>query len=169
MSIPDYLVFMRHGIAMEREDWHEDDLRRPLTKEGRDRTACIAASFLDYLKPDAILTSDAVRAFDTAEIFAAEMRKPPQIESTTHLRPDASVAEWKIEFKKFCRVHRDTECLLIIGHEPTLSEIVADHLGDPKLRIQMKKAGIAVVRNNAGGRPCLIALLPPALLIGKRS
>jgi phosphohistidine phosphatase len=63
------LYFVRHGLAGQSGDYLNDG-ERPLTEEGRAKTAKIAQRLGQLgVKFDLILTSPLVRAVQTAEIF----------------------------------------------------------------------------------------------------
>ena len=73
------LLVVRHGAAMEREDFastgESDDLR-PLTEEGKAEMKLIASSLSDDVeKLDVLATSPLVRARQTADIIAERMSR----------------------------------------------------------------------------------------------
>src|SRR5438093_382543 len=66
---PMELVFLRHGLAADREEWKGTDEDRPLTAEGVDRTKEVVRGLRALkVRPDAILSSPLLRARETAEI-----------------------------------------------------------------------------------------------------
>ena len=70
MRQPVQLIFVRHGIAADRETFVGPDAERPLTAEGRKKTTAILNKFVPLYPPDAIITSELLRAHETAELIA---------------------------------------------------------------------------------------------------
>lgn len=87
------LCLMRHGLAVERgARGFEDDAHRPLTPKGRRLLRKISAAF-HALEPDfdVILFSPLVRAHQTAEIVAKQLKLQNRLVISTELSPDGSV------------------------------------------------------------------------------
>ena len=82
------LYLIRHGVAAERGEDYPDDSKRPLTSDGiaRLRKEAKALSALD-IGFDQILSSPLVRARQTADVFAEEMKSKPPIANTDALTP----------------------------------------------------------------------------------
>ncbi len=69
-----HLFIIRHGKASQQM---MPDIKRPLIEKGIKRTTKRAKSLKDLgIKPDLIVSSPAVRAFQTAEIFAKILDYP---------------------------------------------------------------------------------------------
>jgi phosphohistidine phosphatase len=132
------IYFLRHGIAAEPEDWKGNDYDRPLTSEGRERMAQEAKAIrkLD-LKLDAILTSPLVRAKDTAEIVARELKVVSKEDA--RLADDFDVSSLE-EILQGCA---DLKALMLVGHEPSFSGVVGRLIGEA--RLDLKKGGLACV------------------------
>ena len=65
------VLFIRHAIALEREEFLEDDMLRPLSEEGKTKAAKAFGVYKSLFdKPDLILSSEAVRAKETAELLS---------------------------------------------------------------------------------------------------
>jgi phosphohistidine phosphatase len=144
------LYVMRHGVAVERGDPDfPDDARRPLTPDGRRKTRA-AARGLRRLKPeiDAIYSSPLARALQTAEIVAAELRLgPPALRQTAALAPGAPRGDLLRELSGAGANGDAPRGILVVGHEPDLSNLVAYLLtGDSDgLDLTLKKAAIAAL------------------------
>ena len=85
------LYLVRHGVAAERgKDW-PDDSKRPLTADGIARLRR-AARGLDAIGVtfDQIVTSPLVRARQTADVLAEELKGKPPITATDALAPAGS-------------------------------------------------------------------------------
>jgi len=135
-----YLV--RHGIAYEPgEPGYEDDAQRPLTDKGRDKLSKVAHVLKRLsVKPDVILSSPYLRARQTAEILARELKyKKDKIEFSERLLP-ASQPELIIAqiIEKYI-----VEELVIVGHEPCLGLIIGVlAAGDQDLSINLKYGSV---------------------------
>ena len=95
------LLVIRHGIAIEREDWQGDDELRPLTDDGvrKMRKAAIGLhAIIDVI--DVVAASPLVRAQQTARLIV-EPFGLPDIETLDALKPEADVADllpWLADF-----------------------------------------------------------------------
>lgn len=134
------LYIIRHGIAEEGQPGRSDS-ERELTDDGRKKTAAVVKTVRRAgVAPSLILSSPYVRALQTARIAADELGYKGQILQAESLVPHHSPEMvWNT-----LREHRDESAILLAGHEPLLSHLVAYLLASPALRVEMKKA--AVVR-----------------------
>ena len=113
------LFLVRHGLA---EDVGPDgtDAARRLTAEGRKRIHAAALGLRGRgVRPDVLLTSPVTRALETALILGEVLEQSPQ--SVAALQTGSSpqaVVRALAAFEASGRV-------LVVGHEPTLSEVVA--------------------------------------------
>jgi phosphohistidine phosphatase len=154
------LLLLRHGIAEDagpETGWSDE--ARALTPEGVARMREAARGMVALgIRADAILSSPLLRCRQTAEIVAAAIggaaREDPR------LRPGADldlVEDLLLE-------HPDAGCVLLCGHQPDLSELVAELTGGG--RAEFRKGSLAVLdlasARPRGGR--LRALYPPAAL-----
>ena len=134
------LYLMRHAIAAEQEGAIEDSLR-PLTEKGRTKLDKIVRTLNKMdLQLDFILTSPHLRARQTADAMAAALKinKSCLVESQ-NLAPMGYGDQLVDEINAM----RPIENLLLVGHEPGLSQLIGMFVaGDANLEIQMKKAGL---------------------------
>lgn len=147
------LFILRHGIAVER-DPHSfpDDSRRPLTMKGEDRIRliCDAMQALE-LSFDCILSSPYLRASQTAEIVAATLGLRKNLEFSDELKPEGDL---KALVRHVNRLQPVPENILLVGHEPDLSELVSQLIsGEPKAAIDLKKGGLARLEIETQLRP----------------
>jgi phosphohistidine phosphatase len=144
------LYFMRHGIALPADDPSApDDRERPLTNKGIKRMGKAAKGVRRLEIPfDAVLTSPLVRARQTADIVASELGIEAQVEEISALAPESSVEHL---ISGLTRYH-DREHLLLVGHEPLLSDALS-HLLDVRqpstVRIELKKGALCRVEIDA--------------------
>lgn len=136
------LYVMRHGTALEREHWSEDDdSQRPLTEEGRVELeeAARGIQALD-LGVERIVTSPFVRAYDTAQIVGAALGLA--VEEDDVLAPGATLAGLCGTLTR----HADEAAVLVVGHEPDLSGIIGALIaGKGGATIALKKGAVCCV------------------------
>ena len=133
------LYFLRHGAAAPRGEWEGEDALRPLTEQGRDDVAGVAA-FLARTAPmlDAIVTSPYVRAAETADIVAQHLNLQDKVVSDAKIAPGFDAGRLAKLVKQFPKA----KALLLVGHEPDFSTTVRELTGG---RVVLKKGALAYV------------------------
>jgi len=156
------LYVVRHGIADARGTPGIPDNERRLTSEGRKRMRQIARGLRRLeIEPDRIVASPLPRARETAEIVAEALGMSDRLELSDALhdtRDATAVRDWLLT--------RSENRLMIVGHNPALSELVAQLLTgstEPWL-CELKKGGVAALSTGADGGFALDWLAPPRLL-----
>ena len=145
------LWLLRHGEA--EPHGAREDAARELTDRGREQSRdagrALAALELTF---QLVLTSPKVRAADTARLAAEFLG----VEPATH----QPLAEGFDRREALAVLHAagEDKRVLVVGHEPDLSQVVHDLSG---ARIALRKGGVAGVRMDPGGGGELIALLRP--------
>jgi phosphohistidine phosphatase len=143
------LYLLRHAKALDiGTGGIRRDQDRPLAPEGEKKMRLIAAG-LRQLEPgfDLILSSPCVRAQQTAEIVAQELRLKCPLQLTPHLEVEADLPALVAEIN---RQHRQATDLLLVGHEPSLGQMLSMLLtGDYHLAVDFKKAALAKVSADA--------------------
>jgi phosphohistidine phosphatase len=136
------VLLIRHAAAVPRGRSARRDHERPLTPRGRQKFR-VAAKGLARIadRPDVLLTSPLIRARATAEIAAGAFKRlAPRIEpALAQERAEAVVAA--------LQKHPRDVTIAIVGHEPTLSRLLARFLGVRRgdERLAFKKGGAALV------------------------
>lgn len=155
------LLIIRHAIAVDRGTPDIADDERPLTRRGIRRFRSAAQGLARLVpRPDAIFTSPLLRARQTARI-AARAWGGPKPEETGALA-GGEFEEVAVTLSGF-----SDETVVIVGHEPQLSAVLARLLGraEPD-RVVFKKGGVALLdvpgRLEDGGT--LVFYLPPKVL-----
>jgi phosphohistidine phosphatase len=151
------LYFLRHGIA-DWPDWDPArDHERPLTKDGvkkmKEQAKALAA--LD-VQIDAVLSSPYTRAYQTADIVAGKLGL--EVKTDERLAPGFN----RDRLKEIATSFGADQALLLVGHEPTFSMVIADLIGGG--RVQMKKGALARVDVNRDFQGELVWLLQPRIL-----
>lgn len=132
------LYLFRHGIAEDALPGRRDS-DRALTEEGRKKTAeVVKTARRAGLDPSLIVSSPYLRAIETAKIAVDDLGYKRDIVKLDALVPHGSPdAVWH-ELRTF----REEPAILLAGHEPLLSRLVAYLLAAPALRVEMKKAAM---------------------------
>ncbi len=163
------LLFIRHGIAMERPEFEGDDMDRPLTEEGvRKAQKAFLGLARIYDDPELILHSPALRARQTAAILAERFARSELRESTL-LRPGAGYASL---VQALGGLDEGLDLVALVGHEPDFSEMISGLLQSPReggerpsfLHLDLRKASCAEVELHSPGAGELRSLLAPKLL-----
>jgi phosphohistidine phosphatase len=140
------LFILRHGIATERgKEFRGSDAQRPLTSKGRQKMRRIAKAMRALeLSFDLILSSPLLRARQTADIVAEELKLVEQRKFSSHLAPEGDPRDLIRDLK---RLHRGSKKVLLVGHEPYLSNLLGALLaGQPIIDINLKKGGLCLLR-----------------------
>jgi phosphohistidine phosphatase len=165
------LYLLRHAIAADRvAAVGSSDALRPLTREGiqklRKVTRAMKAMEMTF---DAILTSPYVRALQTAQQVAADLRYPGVLHKAGALQPGGRPAD----LVRFIRsIKSSSQNILLVGHEPDLGELTALLVfGKAMGGIAFKKAGLCkleIAQLRAGRCAILEWLLTPKQLAAFR-
>lgn len=139
------LYIMRHGAAVTRgAEGIGDDAKRPLTPMGKKKMQEIAQGLARLgVEIDWIVTSPLVRAVETAGIIADSRQGNVPMDFADALKPGGS-AEALISFlAKQPRRKR----VLVVGHEPDLSDLAARLIGAGRnAHLAFKKGGCCLIR-----------------------
>jgi phosphohistidine phosphatase len=144
------LWLLRHGEAVPHES--KPDADRELTPRG-ERQAIAAGDGLARLGVEfaACYTSPKLRALDTARLACRALNVEPQEAESLG---DGFERDDALEL---LLGHGDDERVLVVGHEPSFSQVVHDFTG---ARIDFKKGGVAALAFE-GARGELLVLLRP--------
>ena len=134
------LLFIRHSLAIERDEFEGHDFDRPLVEKGVKRAKKFFKHIKDVYEIDYILTSTAKRALETAEILHKFYPKAKFIK-TNRLLIGANINDLKIELENKDGI------IAIIGHEPDLSNMIKDIMHSPNLKIKLTKPSIAEIED----------------------
>ncbi|GAB4159753.1 MAG: phosphohistidine phosphatase SixA [Roseiflexaceae bacterium] len=153
------LYILRHGIAAERPADGSDHADRPLTTEGiRRMQAEVRGMQRLEVALEAIYASPYQRAAATAQIVAQAYRLT--VEQTALLAPGGN---WQRLIEQI--EQRNHSNVLLVGHEPDLSEMISSLTGGSSLAL--KKGGLAMLElpTDQYEDGILRWLLPPKALI----
>lgn len=157
-----HLYVFRHGIAYENSEWAGNDASRPLTDEGKKRTAQVIRALIKTKKlhVDAIWASPLVRADQTAQIAGEILSIPVKIVQA--LECGASLQHLRKNFASM----KLPQNLMTVGHEPDCGEIIGELCGDDHGNYALKKAGMALLDGDfkAGGMKLIWKIAPGDVL-----
>lgn len=139
------LYLLRHAIAVERgAPGCKHDSERPLTEKGEQKMRAAAEGMLAQgMSFDVILTSPYARAKRTAEIVAEIFLMEKKLQVTANLAANADPGELIAELSES---HSSVESLLLVGHEPFLSDLASVLLvGHAGISIELKKGGLCLL------------------------
>ena len=118
------LIVVRHAAAIERTAEVPEE-QRYLTPEGRAFFRKTARTMLKRgVEPSLILTSPLVRAVQTADILAEALSYIGPVMVTSELSPGFDQAA----LRRILDTFRQVDELVIVGHEPDLSDVVSSLL-----------------------------------------
>ncbi len=137
------VYFVRHASAGDRKNDPIKDEKRPLDRDGVEQCGQIGRA-LAVLEThvDVILTSPLKRATQTASLVANELAYEGKIELDTALRPEATFAQ----FRDLLTNYGGQEAIMVVGHNPNLSEFLGRLIGGGgRAGIDLKKGAVARV------------------------
>ncbi|MCS6970506.1 MAG: histidine phosphatase family protein [Planctomycetota bacterium] len=149
-----HLALVRHGRAVDREDWDGDDADRPLTREGQAEVRSIARLLAPLISAQQIWTSPWARALRTAELLAEQWQLPLLVQDWL-AGEETDPEDWLPHL-------RGQGDLVLVGHEPDLGQVLGLLLG-VEAAIPLKKGAIALLEGTPKpGDMRLRLLLAPA-------
>lgn len=141
------LILIRHGKAVERADFDGKDFHRPLTEEGKEELKKFFSLIKDMhiVTPEYIVTSEAVRCAETAEILRKIFEvKTENFKQTRDLYNDH---EEKRNIKDYYEVledfNDDFHTCVVVGHNNTLTHFASDICGEKVPH--MKKWSVMII------------------------
>jgi phosphohistidine phosphatase len=145
------LWLLRHGEAVPHGS-KADDAARELTARGERQAAAAGAALARLgLEFAAVYTSPKRRAADTARLACEALNADPQDEEALGNGFDRGDA------LELVGRHDDDARVLVVGHEPSFSQVVHDLTGG---RVDFKKGAVVALRVD-GSRAELIVMLRP--------
>ena len=147
------LWMLRHGEAVPHDS--KPDADRELTPRGR-RQADAAGAALAAVSEEfsACYASPKVRAWETAELACAHLNVEPVAEDS--LANGFS----RVDALALLEAHGPDAKVLVVGHEPSFSQVVYDFTG---ARVDFKKGGVAGLRASRSAGELLVLQRPKEL------
>lgn len=138
------VYFLRHASAGEALDNPRRDEKRALDKEGIQQCSQVGRTLAALqVHVDIILSSPLKRSAQTAALVGNEIGHEGKIQFDNALRPGAT---WS-DFQALLARHRRHEAILVVGHNPTLSEFLGQTISSNggQAWVELKKAAVARV------------------------
>jgi len=138
------LYVMRHGLAVAGGSVRfSDDAQRPLVPEGKEKMREIAGGLKRIgFEVDWIVTSPLARAVETAGIIAESLASSVPVDVCDAMRPGGSPENLLAFLAKRPNLRR----VLVVGHEPDLSELAARLIGaGGHANLAFKKGGCCMI------------------------
>ncbi|MGH9521954.1 MAG: phosphohistidine phosphatase SixA [Terriglobales bacterium] len=138
-----FVYFVRHASAGQHKADPAKDEKRPLDSDGIEQCNTVGRGLaaLDT-HVDLILSSPLKRASQTASLVANELAYEDKIVLTPSLRPDATYAKFTALLDEYAR----HEAIMVVGHNPNLSEFLGRVIGGGgRAGIELKKGAVARV------------------------
>jgi phosphohistidine phosphatase len=132
------LLLWRHAEALDASEAQPDDMLRPLSPRGI-KQAQRMAKWLDQHMPEGmrILCSPALRCESTAASLGRKYKLCPELKPDAGVQSLLDAAGWP-----------DAKSpALIIGHQPTLGQVIAHALHVPTARFSVRKGSVWWLRN----------------------
>jgi phosphohistidine phosphatase SixA len=153
------VVVLRHGPAEVRDParWPDDRLR-PLSAKGARQSRRVARRLAHLLRPVSLLaTSSATRARRTANIVGRTLDPPRRATVWPELDVGTLAAPILARVRREAGTHAE---VVLVGHEPTLAELVGLALtGDGAPLLHLSKGGAACLEFPTVVRPGSARLL----------
>jgi len=151
------LILWRHAEAIDLE-LVGDDMARYLTSKG-ERQAARRAAWLDRQMPDGakVYASPATRAEQTARALERKFKISPALAPLATPEQLLELVQWP----------HGKGCVLVIGHQPTLGQVIARLLGLQASECAMKKGAIWWLRHrerDEAGKTVVVTVQSPDLV-----
>ncbi|TVQ99195.1 MAG: hypothetical protein EA403_13230 [Spirochaetaceae bacterium] len=139
-----HILVVRHAKSEPAEE-RQGDFVREITETGRRQVSSIAGQIAEMkLVPERVITSDAVRAVQTAELLCRESGFPGEIEEN----PELYDATEDIYLKLISQSDDRMRCIMIVGHNPAVEAVVERLIGAHK---KMRTGFVAVIEADVAG------------------
>ena len=136
------VYFVRHASAGERKADPAKDEKRPLDEDGISQCGFVgrALALMDT-HVDTIISSPLKRATQTASLIANDLAFEGKLDIDPALRPEAGYSQ----FRDLLDRHHDKEAVMVVGHNPNLSQFLGRLLGVAGTRsgVELKKGAVA--------------------------
>ena len=134
------LLILRH--AKTQSDAPAGDHARELTERGHRNAAAMGAYIHNLIgTPDAIITSDATRARQTAEIVASAV----DFAAPLTVEPRIYAADLDTLLAVVRRIPDDVQTAIIVGHNPGFEELAEALAGNAEHGVRLPTSGLAVL------------------------
>ena len=137
------IYFLRHASAGTHKADAKKDEKRALDKEGIEQCGMIGRALAAMnVHVDVVVSSPLKRAAQTAALVANEIGYEGKLLLDPSLRPESSFED----FRKLLQRFADRDAIMVVGHNPNLSEFLSKLLS-ARLSggVELKKGAVAKV------------------------
>ena len=154
------LYLLRHADAGDPAAWTGDDADRPLSKKGERQARRLAELLCDLRwRPDVIITSPKLRARQTADALAREVKRKPVEDERLGGSLDLTVLAGLLADQG------DALRVVLVGHDPDFSALASSLTG---AALEVRKGALVRIDLPAGspapGGGVLRWLIPPKVV-----
>jgi phosphohistidine phosphatase len=155
------IFFLRHANAGEPGPNPAKDQKRPLDKLGVEQSHDVGRALAALnITVDAIISSPLKRATQTAAVVANEIDHEEKVVIDNALRPGAT---WD-QFQELLRRYSRKDAIMVVGHNPTMTEFLNKLIGAPPTALELKKGAIARVEKEGRKAAVLKWCMPPKVV-----
>jgi len=138
------VYFLRHANAGNHLATPKKDEKRALDKEGIEQCGYVgrALAALD-VQVDTVISSPLKRATQTAALVGNELGHEGKLQIDPALRPQGTF----VEFRKLLDKYARQEAIMVVGHNPNLSEFLGRIISDAgcEAATELRKGAVAKV------------------------
>jgi phosphohistidine phosphatase len=138
------IYFLRHANAGERLSNPKKDEKRALDRDGITQCGMVGRALVALdAAVDIIISSPLKRATQTAALVGNELGYEGKLQLEDALRPSASFSDFQRMLQKYAK----QETIMVVGHNPNLSEFVGRTISEPgcEAGMELKKGAVAKV------------------------
>jgi phosphohistidine phosphatase len=154
------MYFLRHASAGKAIANSKKDEKRSLDKDGIEQCGYVGRALAALaVQVDAIISSPLKRATQTASLVGNELGYEGKLQIEEALRPGTGYSEFQRLLDKYSKF----EAVMVVGHNPNLSEFLGRVIAGCEAGVDLKKGAVAKVdfnRNTGSLQWCL----PPKVL-----
>jgi phosphohistidine phosphatase len=155
------IYFLRHANAGEHKLSPSKDEKRTLDELGIEQSHMVGRGLSALqLKLDEIISSPLARAAETASIVAEEIGHVRKIILDDSLRPEATYSQ----FEQLLERHANQESIMLVGHNPSMTEFVNRFIGVEHERLELKKAAVIRIQKDSGRAALVKWSMPPKVM-----
>lgn len=143
------IYFLRHASAGAHKANPQKDDKRALDKEGVEQCGIIGRTLAALnVHVDVVISSPLKRAAQTAVLVSNEIGYEGKLQLDGSLKPGSGMEE----FSRMLQKHADHEAIMVVGHNPNLSEFLGKLIGRrAAAQIDLKKGAVAKVDSDSKG------------------
>jgi phosphohistidine phosphatase len=143
------LYFLRHASAGTHKADAKKDEKRALDKEGIEQCGMIGRTLAAMdVHVDVVVSSPLKRAAQTAVLVSNEIGHEGKLQFDAGLKPGSN---WE-NFSRLLEKYASSEAIMVVGHNPSLSEFLGRIIGRRSpAHVDLKKGAVAKVEADSKG------------------